>query len=674
MLSYTYVSAFEVCTSIQDAELAWDTLDVTYTINESGGPAGSIPQILASMQTWTNVYTADFNFVYGGTTAKTAADYGSNDGENIVVFETFGRNGTLAQNTYWYYSSSGEIIDSDIRYNTSYAWSIDGSPGAYDIQNVGTHEFGHSLCLKDLYDPADSEKTMYGYSSQGETEGRSLDQDDIDGISYLYPCIFGVCPDACDWNVVDSENANACVSTAGMLQNCLAESRSDGKHNTIMVVQGTYTGNFTYFGTEDFDLLLYGGYDAGCGSNVYNPELTVLDGDTNGDTNGDGLTLALSTTGTGGLHVEGFRLINGANSRGYGGCIQVYTDQGNVEITGNLLNNCDADMGGGLAVDTISGSSWLINNIVYGNTADIGGGLAIWTTTGAITVLNNTFADNSATDKGGGIAVLLDNDAGSADVTNNIIWENNAGTCGSDVYLDSDYDGSSTYGTVVLEYNDFDTASGICVTDPLFSINATNINASPDFVDSASGDYHISEISPCIDEGDQTHPDLPALDIDGNNRVLNVSVDIGANEIVIPELPEAPVLLSPSGEIGTGTGECYVTPGVSLANGNVNWYVKAWNIAGTGPSSMLSFAVVTVTIPGAPTLLLPTGTVATDMPEYRWNAIAEADKYRLKVYDTTGKKVDAWYTAATLNCGSGTGECYVTPGVSLANGNVNWHG
>jgi hypothetical protein len=300
-----------------------------------------------------------------------------------------------------------------------------------------------------------------------------------------------------------------------------------------MVVQGTYAGNFTYSGTEDFDLLLYGGYDAGCGSNVYNPELTVLDGDTNGDTNGDGLTLALSTTGTGGLHVEGFRVINGANSGDYGGCIQVYTDEGNVEIIGNLLNNCDADMGGGLAVDTISGSSWLINNIVYGNTADIGGGLAIWTTSGVITVLNNTFADNAATDKGGGIAVLLDNDAGSADVTNNIIWGNDAGTCGSDVYLDSDYDGSSTYGTVVLEYNDFDTASGICVTDPLFSIDASNINAVPDFVDPASGDYHISEFSPCIDEGDQTHLDIPAWDIDGDDRVSGVSVDIGANEVIV---------------------------------------------------------------------------------------------------------------------------------------------
>ena len=45
---------------------------------------------------------------------------------------------------------------------------------------------GHSLSLADLYGAADSEKTMYGYSATGETKQRTLDQDDINGIIYLY--------------------------------------------------------------------------------------------------------------------------------------------------------------------------------------------------------------------------------------------------------------------------------------------------------------------------------------------------------------------------------------------------------------------------------------------------------------------------------------------------------
>ena len=52
---------------------------------------------------------------------------------------------------------------------------------------MGTHELGHSLSLGDLYNSADADKTMYGYASSGETKKRTLHQDDIDGITYLYP-------------------------------------------------------------------------------------------------------------------------------------------------------------------------------------------------------------------------------------------------------------------------------------------------------------------------------------------------------------------------------------------------------------------------------------------------------------------------------------------------------
>jgi len=43
------------------------------------------------------------------------------------------------------------------------------------------------LSLGDLYGSGDTEKTMYGYSSPGETKKRTLHQDDIDGICYIYP-------------------------------------------------------------------------------------------------------------------------------------------------------------------------------------------------------------------------------------------------------------------------------------------------------------------------------------------------------------------------------------------------------------------------------------------------------------------------------------------------------
>ena len=200
------VFAYQVNKTSGGADIKWFTSNVIYYINPSGGPSDNLSTIQTSMQTWTDVVTSYFTFVYGGTTTNTSC--GTNDGANIVCFGPMGLTGTLAENSFWYYTSSGQIIDSDIKFNTNYTWATDGSPSAYDVQNVGTHEFGHSLSLDDLYNAADSEKTMYGYVSAGEIKKRTLDQDDIDGITYLYPAVDaiynfgfrGATPVTGDWN------------------------------------------------------------------------------------------------------------------------------------------------------------------------------------------------------------------------------------------------------------------------------------------------------------------------------------------------------------------------------------------------------------------------------------------------------------------------------------------
>jgi hypothetical protein len=55
-----------------------------------------------------------------------------------------------------------------------------------DLQNIATHELGHGVGLGDLDDSDNSEKTMYGYSTWGETKKRTLDLGDITGIKVLY--------------------------------------------------------------------------------------------------------------------------------------------------------------------------------------------------------------------------------------------------------------------------------------------------------------------------------------------------------------------------------------------------------------------------------------------------------------------------------------------------------
>lgn len=188
--SYSRISAYEVNQTSGGQIIKWISPSTSYYINTSGGPSGTLSAFQAAMQTWTNVTTSSFTFVYGGTSTNTSCD--TRDYLNLVCFRSMSSPGILAQNRFWYYVTSGEIVESDIKFNTDYLWATNGSLSAYDVQNVGTHELGHSLSLADLYNLADSEKTMYGYASTGETKKRTLDQDDIDGITYLYPAIGAV--------------------------------------------------------------------------------------------------------------------------------------------------------------------------------------------------------------------------------------------------------------------------------------------------------------------------------------------------------------------------------------------------------------------------------------------------------------------------------------------------
>lgn len=180
--------------------------EVTYSYGGGKWPAGSYPQpmseeyrinentsdcsgegaaVQAADTTWDNVASADFYFRYGGTT--TATDLGYN-GVNEVMWRNLGTTNPLATcYTVWYTSNPAEIIEFDIRFNDYNTWSTTGAAGTFDIQSIATHELGHALALLDLYGSADSEKTMYGYSSTGETKLRTLEPEDVAGISYIYP-------------------------------------------------------------------------------------------------------------------------------------------------------------------------------------------------------------------------------------------------------------------------------------------------------------------------------------------------------------------------------------------------------------------------------------------------------------------------------------------------------
>ena len=189
------VFAFEVEKTSSGKDIKWYNPNVIYLVNTSGGPSGSLAAIEAAMKTWSDTPTTSFEFIYGGESSSTA--HGVDDNNNLISFGSSGETGVVARNYFWYDVSSGFLFDSDIQFNTDYLWSTDNKPDTFDIQNIATHEFGHSLALKDLYNADDSEKTMYYSGFIGETKKRTLEQDDINGITYLYPsnyCTFAIYP------------------------------------------------------------------------------------------------------------------------------------------------------------------------------------------------------------------------------------------------------------------------------------------------------------------------------------------------------------------------------------------------------------------------------------------------------------------------------------------------
>lgn len=72
----------------------------------------------------------------------------------------------------------------DININTSYPWATNGDAKAYDVQNCFTHELGHFLGLGD--ELSKTSGTMYVQANLGETNKRTLEADDINGLKTIY--------------------------------------------------------------------------------------------------------------------------------------------------------------------------------------------------------------------------------------------------------------------------------------------------------------------------------------------------------------------------------------------------------------------------------------------------------------------------------------------------------
>ena len=159
-------------------------------------------------------------------------DEGQENRNVVVVVDRLWpyQNGAIAVTTTAYDTRTGRVVDADIELNTAtfrFEHVVDGETNCagrdnlMDLRNTLTHEVGHVLGLEHPPNTARyAETTMFASAPACETRKRTLAQDDIDGLCFIYPAGAETqqCypPDGPSFIVVETDDGfGGCRSTPG---------------------------------------------------------------------------------------------------------------------------------------------------------------------------------------------------------------------------------------------------------------------------------------------------------------------------------------------------------------------------------------------------------------------------------------------------------------------------
>ena len=169
--------------------IKWKSLPVSYVLNPSNpqglSEAFVTSAISTSAETWDAPTPAELlNDIY---TIDYTAQYRVQNFQNAIAFGDYPEDRVIAVTSVWYTPVGKQIVEFDMLFNTRFVWGdATINPLVMDLQNIATHELGHGVGLSDIYSTQCSAVTMYGYSTEGETQKRTLEQPDITGLQRMY--------------------------------------------------------------------------------------------------------------------------------------------------------------------------------------------------------------------------------------------------------------------------------------------------------------------------------------------------------------------------------------------------------------------------------------------------------------------------------------------------------
>ena len=228
--------------------------------------------------------------------------------------------------------------------------------------------------------------------------------------------------------------------------------------------------------------------------------------------------------------LDGFTIKNGYNPGAFGGGVNIITGG---TIQNCIVEDCQARDGGGIAIDN---SGLAVNCIVRNNLASNNGSNGFG---GGVRLLNGgeirncEITGNTSIQYGGGVNIWNAGTVYNCVIAKNscpegtgIRTRNNSQIFNTIIYYNTGGANYTVNGGGYHYYN--------CCSTPVIPAGySTNcISANPMFVSMTPGseDYHLQAGSPCINTGHNAGWMATTLDLDGNTRIQDGTVDMGPYE------------------------------------------------------------------------------------------------------------------------------------------------